>query len=280
MALVPSSAPCRGRQPSASAAFSAAAVSGPTLPSTARPFASWKATTAASVCSPNVPSAAPGLYPAAVRASWRSPTSAGSFSPDLELRPLGKREPLGGAGRGLGGRRRRGLRGRGLRGRGRGRGGRRRRLGLGRRGRRHRLGDGRRRLVAATAEKHHRDRGDDPDDRHEHEPRDGTPPPEVGPTGGRGSGRGRSFSGTIVLGDEQLPRVRWDGPAPAGRELRRAPVVVRDVTEPVVDGRLVSLRSGRVGRRAAGTCPVHVMNATPCPGAHGARRLSQVRVER
>ena len=47
-------------QPVARALFSAAAVSGPTLPSTERPFACWNATTAASVCSPKCPSARPG----------------------------------------------------------------------------------------------------------------------------------------------------------------------------------------------------------------------------
>ena len=244
---------------------SAAAVSGPTLPSTARPFASWKATTAASVCSPNVPSAAPGLYPAAVSASWRSVTTAGSFSPpswsfvpsgsvNASPPPVDGSVVVGSVGRRLGRR---------------GGGGRRRRLGLGRRGRRHRLGDGRRRLLAAPAEEHHRDRGDDPDDRHEHEPRDGAPPPEVGPAGGRaraGAGRsaGRSSSGTSSSreagGTDRLPPVASSGAPQSSSEM-----------SPSQSSTGGSRRCDPAASadEPRGRVPFTSTNATPCPGAHG-----------
>ena len=56
------------------------AVSSPTSPSTTRPFASWKATTAASIFGPNLPSTSPGSKPFAFRARWmRSMTSGFMF---------------------------------------------------------------------------------------------------------------------------------------------------------------------------------------------------------
>src|SRR6188472_2545850 len=79
----------REAQPLSRALLSAAAVSGPTLPSTERPFACWNATTAASVRGPKVPSAEPGSNPALDRARWSSRTTAGSFSPSWSFVPSG-----------------------------------------------------------------------------------------------------------------------------------------------------------------------------------------------
>src|SRR6185503_17650915 len=93
-------------------------------------------------------------------------------------------------------------------------------------------------------------------------PRDGA---AVCPGGARRSSRDGRTRRHVVGHRWAGPRHRLDGP--------RAPVVVRDVAEPVVARVVGWIRADLAARSAPGTCLVHATNATPSTGGHGSPRL-------
>ena len=248
-------------QPPARALFSAAAGSGAEPPSTERSLASWNAVTAASVCGPKVPSAGPGSYPAADRASWSARITAGSpASPSWSFVPS-RRVKLEAPSCRWGRRRRRrrrwrrrlrrrsGLRGSGLRGRGRRGGG---------------LGDGcHRRLIPVTQQEH---RGDDAkSDEHD----DDEPGDEAAPL----DDRAVRLGGAKAVGPARADRPRGFPPGCARARRGREVGVERRPTECSVAFSLQSSSETSPSQSSSGLLvrPRPRPRPTGSPGRRGGR---------